>query len=213
MRYADRLLALLLLPLAASCSWPRATILADPEYATERGRSFLTVVAAPRDPSLVGPAEEARQLVASGVRGRWFNVVDQDTLITLDPELPAILRRAALQILAGQRVEPVIVARLERLHGVGQLLVVDVYRFDQYWGRETKLTRVGVEARLVHLASGRTLWEGRHDPEVTGAPGKGYDTATRRAGEELVRLLVNELPRFQDLPVASWPVVDDLAPN
>jgi hypothetical protein len=213
MRYADLLLAVLVLPFAASCSWPRATVLADPEYQAERGRSYVTVVAAPRDPGLVAPAEEARQLVASALRGRWFNVLDLDALVALDPALAPLLRRGALEILAGRPVEPAIVERLGRLHGIGQLLVVDVYRYDQYWGRETKLTRVGVEARLVHLGTGRRLWEGRHDPEVTGTPGKGYDTATRRAAEELVRLLANELPRFQDLPVASWPVVDDLAPN
>ncbi len=213
MRCADVLVACVLMPLAVSCVWPQATMMADPAYRVERGRSYVAVIAAPREPGLTGPVEEARQLVASGLRGRWFNVVDLEALLTLDPGLGVLLRRAALETLAGKPVERPVADSLGRLHGIGQILVVDVYRFDQYWGRETKLTRVGVEARLVHLADGRTLWEGRHDPEISGAPGKGYDTATRRAAEELVRLLVNELPRFRDLPVASWPVVDDLAPN
>ena len=213
MRCADLVLALTLVPVAVGCGWPRATVLADPEYRIERGRSWVTVVAAPRQETLASPAHEARQLIASELRVRWFNVLDQDALLALDPVLQPMFRRATLEILAGKPVDPAIVERLGRRHGIGQLLVVDVFQYDQYWGRETKLTRVGVEARLVHLADGRMLWEGRHDPEVTGTPGKGYETATRRAAQELVRLLVNELPRLRDLPLATWPVVDDLAPN
>ena len=97
------------------------------------------------------------------------------------PELGAVLAEAAQQVAVGQRVSPEIVERLARPHGVGQLLVIDVFRHEQHWGRETRITRVGVEGRLVQLADGRTLWQGRYDPEISDAPGRGYDAATRRA--------------------------------
>ncbi len=212
MRSAKRGLWLLVL-LVAGCAAPGATILADPSYEAERGRSYVAVVAAPRQPALWLPADDARRLVASGLRNRWFNVLDVDALTTLDPALAPLLSRAGLDILAGRPVNKETVERLGRLHGVGQLLVVDVYQYDQYWGRETKITRVGVEARLVQLADGRTLWEGRNDPEVSGVPGTGYEAATRQAAQELVRVLLNDQPRFRELSIMNWPVINDLAPN
>ena len=214
MRSADLLRRIgLILLVVGGCSSQSPTILADPSYEAERGRSYLAVVAAPRQLALLMPADEARRLVASGLRNRWFNVLDVDALTTLDPALAPLLQRAALDILAGKSVNKEAVDRLARLHGIGQLLVVDVYQYDQYWGRETKITRVGVEARLVQLADGRTLWEGRNDPEVSGAPGTGYDAATRQAAQELVRVLLNEQPRWRELPMMNWPVINDLAPN
>jgi hypothetical protein len=75
------------------------------------------------------------------------------------------------------------------------------------------ITRVGVEARLVQLASGRTLWQARFDPEGSGAPGRGYDAATRRAATELVRLLSDRWPQLKDTAVADWPVMEYLTPN
>jgi hypothetical protein len=214
MRSADLMLRIgLILLVVGGCSSQSPTILADPSYEAERGRSYLAVVAAPRQPALAVPADEARRLVANGLRNRWFNVLDVDALTTLDPGLAPLLQRAALDILAGKPVNKESVDRLARLHGVGQLLVVDVYQYDQYWGRETKITRVGVEARLVQLVDGRTLWEGRNDPELSGAPGTGYDAATRQAAQELVRVLLNEQPRWRELPMMNWPVINDLAPN
>jgi hypothetical protein len=92
-------------------------------------------------------------------------------------------------------------------------LVVDVFRYEQHWGRETRITRVGVEGRLVQLVGGRTLWQARYDPEISDAPGRGYDAATRRAATELVRLLSEGWPRLQDTPAANWPVVEYFTPN
>ena len=50
-------------------------------------------------------------------------------------------------------------------------------------------------------------------PNANGAPGTGYDVATRQAAQELVRVLLKEQPRWRELPMMNWPVINDLAPN
>jgi hypothetical protein len=70
-----------------------------------------------------------------------------------------------------------------------------------------------MEARLIQLADGRTLWQGRTDPEVSGALGSGFDTAMRRAASELVRLLCDAWPRLEDTPMATWPVLEYFTQN
>jgi hypothetical protein len=187
--------------------------MADPAYRMERGQSWVVVVAVPRGPEMATPSHHVGRLVTVELGTRWFNVLDGDLLVRSVPELGADLADAARQIALGQRVSPEIVERLARPHGVGQLLVVDVYRHEQLWGRETRITRVGVEGRLVQLASGHTLWQARYDPEISDTPGRGYEAATRRAAAELVRLLSEGWPRLKDTTVADWPVVEYFTPN
>jgi len=188
-------------------------VTADPGYRMERGQSWVVVVDLPRGPELATPSRQVGRLVTIELATRWFNVLDRDLLVQSAPELGAVLGEAARQVAVGQRVSPEIVERLARPHGVGQLLVVDVFRHEQFWGRETRITRVGVEGRLVQLASGHTLWQARYDPELSDAPGRGYDAAARRAARELVRLLSDGWPQLKDTVVADWPVVEYLTPN
>ncbi|MCZ7626223.1 MAG: hypothetical protein M5R38_10860 [Candidatus Methylomirabilis sp.] len=42
--------------------------------------------------------------------------------------------------------------------GVRRAIVVDLYGVDQYWDGTARVTRVGVEARLVALPAGALLW-------------------------------------------------------
>jgi hypothetical protein len=198
--------------LFSGCS-PAPFVVADPTYRAERGQSWVLVVDLPREAELAPPSRQVGRLVTMELGARWFNVLDRDLLVQSAPELGVVLADAARQVAIGRPVSPEVVDRLASSHGVGQLLVVDVFRYEQHWGRETRITRVGVEGRLVQLAGGRTLWQARYDPEVSDAPGRGYDAATRRAATELVRLLSEGWPRLQDTPAANWPVVEYFTPN
>ena len=212
MRYRRLCLAGALFALLAGCG-PRPFVLTDPGYRTERGRSYVVVVGAPRSEEMALPTRQACLLLSSELAGRWFNVLDGEGFIRLHPELASPLSRAVVQLQTGGRVETVFAERLHREYGIGQLFAVEVVRHEQYWGRLNKVTRVAIEARLMHLIDGRTLWQGRYDPEVSGESGQGYDAATRRTVRELVRLLSNEMPRFGDTQMADWPVLQRFAPN
>ncbi len=201
-----------LMALFLGCA-PKGALLADPEYPAQRVRSGILVVAGPRDPGSRAAAREAARLLTTELASRWFNVVDLDLVLRASPDLAAHLIRMAEQALVGERVDPAVADRLFQRHGVGQLLVMDVFRYEQYWGRQTKITRVGVEARLVQVAEGRLLWQGRWDPELSGSPGHGFDAATRRAVRELVRSMTNGRTEFKDTPFADWPVLEYFAPN
>ncbi len=188
--------------------------LASPDYPVERKRSGVVIVAVPRETEEgVALAAEARRLLTAELGTRWFNILDMEQLRQSSPTLEPTLDRLARQTLAGAPTDRTLGEELFRRYGLGQLLVVDVYRHEQYWGRETKITRVGVEARLVQLVEGRILWQGRSDPEYSGAPGHGFDAAARRAVHELVRVMNDELPRFKDTPYADWPVLEHFTPN
>ena len=188
-------------------------VLPDPAYRAEQGSSWILVVDAPRQADLAAPTRQVGRLVASELSLRWFNVVDRDLFLQAHPDVGPSLSRAAHQVLIGEQVDSEVVERLFRRHGVGQLLVVDVFRHEQVWGREMRITRVGVEARLVQLVEGKTLWQARTDPEVSGALAGGFDVAARRAAGELVRLLSGAWPRFEDTPMANWPVLEYFTTN
>lgn len=190
-----------------------SVVLPDAAYRVERGASSIVVVEVPRDGDLAAPGRQVGRWVATELSLSWFNVLDRDLLLRAHPELAPPLLQAAQQILLGGQPAPEISERLFRLHGVGQLLLVDVFRYEQLWGGETRVTRVGVEARLVLLADGRTLWQGRTDPEISGAPGSGFELAGRRAAKELVRLLSDGWPRLEDTPMVRWPVLEYFTAN
>ena len=212
MPYRSVAVVALLAGLFAGCSAGGTFVLADPAYRTERASSWLIVVEAPRNGVLDGPSRQISRLVAAELALRWFNVLDRDLLVQAQPDLGPALGRAARALLTGERVDPQLAERLRR-HGVGQLLVVDVFRHEQVWGRETRVTRVGVDAYLVHLGAGKILWQGRTDPAVSGAAGSGFETAAQRAADELVRHLCEAPPRLADTPLATWPVLEYFVPN
>ncbi len=212
MRYRSAAPIALLAWLLAGCS-ATSFVLADPTYRAERASSWVVVVEVPREPPLDLPAKQVGRLVAAELSLRWFNVLDRDLLVEANPDLGPALSRAARGILTGERADPQLAERLLRRHGVGQLLAVDVFRHEQIWGRETRITRVGAEAHLVRLADGKILWQGRTDPAISGAAGSGFQAASQRAAEELVRQMCEAPPRFGDTPFASWPVLEYFAPN
>ena len=184
-----------------------------PDYLGERGRSGVLVVPGPRDPAAVPAAAELGRLLSAELATRWFNVLDLEVVAKASPDLEPQVQRMAAQALTGQRVDREVADALLRRHGVGQLLVLDVFRYEQYWGRLTKITRVGVEVRLLQIAEGRILWQGRYDPEVSGSAGYGFDAAARRVVRELVRVLSNGRPQLKDTPFADWPIVEHFTPN
>jgi hypothetical protein len=212
MPYRDAAFAALLAGLLAGCT-ASTFVLADPAYRSERASSWVVVVDVPRRAPLDVPSRQVGRLVAAELALRWFNVLDRELLVEANPDLGPLLSRAARGLLTGERVDPQLTERLLRRHGVGQLLVVDVFRHEQVWGRDTRITRVGADAHLVHLGDGRILWQGRTDPAVSGVAGSAFDAAAQRAAEELVRLLCEAPPRFADSPMATWPVLEYFAPN
>lgn len=190
-----------------------AYVVAGRDYAGERGRSGILVVPGPRDPESVPAARDVARLLTAELGTHWFNVLDSEVILKASPDLEPHLSRVAAQALAGQLLDREAAESLFRRHGVGQILVLDVFRYEQYWGRVTKITRVGVEARLLQLAEGRVLWQGRYAPEVSDAAGHGFDAATRRVVRELTRILSNGLPQLKDTPMADWPIVEHFTPN
>jgi len=188
-------------------------IFATSDYKVERRKSYILVLPCPRESASVPSARDAARLLTAELALRWFNVLDLDFIRQVSPGLEPALMRLAQQAVAGQLVDRGMADALFLAHGVRQLLVLDVFRYDQYWGRESKITRVGMEARLVHLDEGRTLWLGRHDPELSDSPGHGFDAATRRVVRELARFMTDELPEFRDTPFAKWPLLERWAPN
>jgi hypothetical protein len=208
-----RLLGLGLALLAGCAGPPRAFVIADPDYASERARSTILVLPGPRVAGAPGIARAAAHTLAAELGSRWFNVVEVDHLLRSNPALEAPLGRAALQALNGEPIDQGLAERLLTGYGIGQLMVVDVYQYEQYWGRQTKITRVGMEARLVQIPRGRILWQGRYDPELSGYAGHGYEAATQRAVRELVRALTGGPAVAADYTDWNWPVVEYFEPN
>jgi hypothetical protein len=204
-------LCIALIFLAGCANGP--SVVASADFATERVRSGILVVPSPRDPASVPVAREAARLLAADLATRWFMVLDLDFVLKASPDIGPHLARISHQAMAGQLVDRQVAEVLFQRHGVGQLVVMDVFRYEQYWGRQSKITRVGVEARLVQIAAGRILWQGRYDPELSGSPGHALDAATRRVVRELVRVMTNGLPELKDTPVADWPLLEYFTPN
>jgi len=189
------------------------SVVADPDYRVERGRSLVVVVESPREAELEAVSRQVRGLLTAELSRRWLNVLDRDVLVQTSPDLGPTLAQAARQLQIGGRVPPAVAERLLADHGVGQLLLVDVLRYDQSWGHETRITRIGVEARLVHMVDNRTLWQGRYEVGVSDAPGSGYEAAPRRAAGEMARLLSDEQSPTRDSPMWSWYVLEYFRPN
>jgi len=204
--------ALALAALAGGCAGG-TTVAARPEFALERGRSTILIVPGPRDPEAASTTREAARLLTGELGARFFNVVDVEFVLGASPELAPVVGRLARQAVSGQLLDRAAAEILFQRHGIGQVLVVDVFRYEQYWGRDTKITRVGIDARLVHVAEGRILWHARSDPEYSGSPGHAFDAAARRGVRELVRAMTGELPDVKDTPLANWPIIEHFMPN
>lgn len=193
---------------ANGASWFAAS-----EYDRERGRSAILVVPALRGGEEDRVVRDVTRSLFAELAPRWFQLVDLDWVGRTSPGLDTAILGAAPRLLAGQGVPPRLRNDLLALHGVEQFLVVDLFRYEQYWGRETKITRVGIEARLVHLLDGRILWQGRYDPEMSGAPGSGFESGARQVIREMVQALTGGPPVFKDTPMANWPILEHLSPN
>jgi hypothetical protein len=73
--------------------------------------------------------------------------------------------------------------------GVRRALVVNLYGVDQHWEGTARVTRVGVEARLIALPSGVLLWAGKIAPGSAGTAGWSFEYATRIAVRRLAESL------------------------
>lgn len=70
--------------------------------------------------------------------------------------------------------------------GIRRAIVVNLYGVDQHWDGTARVTRVGVEARLIALPSGALLWAGKVAPASAGTAGWSFERATRIAVQRLV---------------------------
>ena len=185
----------------------------DPDYPAERNRSRVVVLESSRSGDMSGPTRRVARRVSAELALRWFNLVDRDLLLLRSPDLDVDLTRTVPTLQSGGAPPADLVARLADTSGVGQVLLVDVFQHEQVWGREARVTRVGVVARLIRLADGHTLWEGRCSPEVVGARGSGVEATEERAARELVRLLQGEKTPLGETPIATWPVLEYVIPE
>lgn len=69
--------------------------------------------------------------------------------------------------------------------GVRRVLVVALQGVDQHWDGTVRVTRVGLEARLVAVPSGTVLWAGKVAPGSAGTAGWSFERATRIAVRQL----------------------------
>ncbi len=136
-------------------------------------------------------AERMARLLAQELGARWGNVKSHDWLretgawtVTGDGQTGG----ARLQSLVASLQSPPSGEGL----AVGTVVVVEVSLYEQYWERLTKITRVGLEARLIHPSTGHPLWGGRYDVQVKGHPGRAFDDATRLAISGLAEALDRE---------------------
>lgn len=74
--------------------------------------------------------------------------------------------------------------------GVRRALVVTLTGVDQHWDGAARVTRVGVEARLIALPSGVVLWAGKIAPGSSGTAGWSFEHATHLAVRTLVASLM-----------------------
>lgn len=73
--------------------------------------------------------------------------------------------------------------------GVSRVLIVGVFGVEQHWEGPVKVTRVGVEARLIALPTGEPLWAGRIAPASAGTTGWSFEYAARAAVRKLAESL------------------------
>lgn len=69
--------------------------------------------------------------------------------------------------------------------GVRRALVVNLNGVDQHWDGTARVTRVGVEARLIALPSGTLLWAWKTAPGSAGTAGWSFEYAVRVAVRKL----------------------------
>jgi len=212
MRCPNGLCVVLLWSALAGCA-PARFVAPDPDYLAERNRSRVVVLESSRSGDLSGAGRRVARRVSAELALRWFNHVDRELLLLQSPDLDAALTRAVPILQNGGAAPSDVVEPLAHAYGVGQALLVDVFRHEQVWGREARVTRVGVVARLIRLADGHTLWEGRCSPEVVGARGSGVEATEERAARELVRLLQGEKTPLGETPIATWPVLEYVIPE
>jgi hypothetical protein len=183
------------------------------DYERERRASAVLVVPALRGSEQDGVVRDVARSLFAELAPRWFQLVDLEWVRRTSPGLEAAVLEAGPRLLAGQALPPRLRIDLLALHGVEQFLLLDLFRYEQYWGRETKITRVGIEARLVHLAEGKILWQGRYDPEMSGTPGSAFESGARQVVREMVQALNGGPPVFKDTPMANWPLLEHFSPN
>jgi len=125
-----------------------------------------------------GVVERVARLLASELGARWGNVKSSDGFPQLERQSPPPLDRVLEELHRLRRAGSTAMPEGLEAHTV---VAVEVSLYEQYWDRLTKITRVGLEARMIHLLTGRTLWGGRFDAQVKGHPGRAFDDATRLA--------------------------------
>lgn len=73
--------------------------------------------------------------------------------------------------------------------GVSRVLIVGVFGVEQHWEGTARVTRVGVEARLIAVPTGEPLWVGRIAPASAGTTGWSFEYAARAAVRKLAESL------------------------
>jgi hypothetical protein len=66
------------------------------------------------------------------------------------------------------------------------LVVTEVTTYEQVWGKYSKFTRVGVEARAFDVAGGGVVWRLQRGVEVEDLRGRAFEYATESAVSSLL---------------------------
>jgi hypothetical protein len=136
--------------------------------------------------------EAVARLVARAFHDRWGNVVPYETYLKVaNATLVApqdLGLRLSLMTDRGHHESQWLIERL----GIQTVVLVEVYDLEQRWTRGGKATRVGVDARALHLPSSELLWRARYRPEIEGRPGRAVSTSVELAVHQLVMAIHGE---------------------
>lgn len=151
------------------------------------------VLVVPLDAPRPGADEKAARMLASAL------ISQQCTAVLYDRQWrrrhaagdSTAVEQLAAEIAERGTVDRPLAAQVASASGAGYLLAVSTFAHDQEWDGTTKITRVGVCAWLVDLATGQ-LWEGRALEKGKG-PFSSYEQVRRAAVERLASSI--PLPR------------------
>jgi hypothetical protein len=185
MTRASRLTAALVAALAlAGCA--QTPLLARPGTGPAALPGRLLVIARQPTAENRGIADRAADLVAQGLRPAgevWTadDLVREATAAATTPWALSLVQRLAL---GGW---PTVDDRVELLRfAVTGLVVTEVTTYEQVWGKYSKFTRVGVEARAFDVAGGGVVWRLQRGVEVEDLRGRAFEYATESAVSSLL---------------------------
>lgn len=132
----------------------------------------------------------ARQF-SNELNDKWGNVINYDTFLLeiTKKGLTYAVEELANKIVNMVNIDEENIRLLRDEFHINSIIVTDLYFYEQYWGKVTKITRVGLEIKVIQLFTGNILFSARYSPEIRSFNEKGFNYATRK----VISRIVNEM--------------------